>query len=72
MERRESQRVQIQKWLNDGHFITPIMALQMFDCFRLSAIIYVLKNGYGMNIETEIVYNENGKRYAKYYLKSRN
>lgn len=69
MKRQESQRVQIQKWLNEGRFITPIMALQMFDCFRLSAIIYILKYDYGMNIETEMVYEGNGKHYAKYYLK---
>lgn len=69
MERQESQRIQIQKWLNEGRFITPIMALQMFGCFRLSAIIYILKYDYGMNIETEMVYEDGGKRYAKYYLK---
>jgi hypothetical protein len=69
MERQESQRIQIQKWLNEGHFITPIMALQLFGCFRLSAVIYILKYNYGMNIETEIVYEENGKHHAKYYLK---
>lgn len=41
----------------------------MFGAFRLSAIIYVLKNDYDMPIETEMVYEEGGKRYAKYYLK---
>ena len=40
----------------------------MFGAFRLSAHIYVLKNDYDMPIETEMVY-EDGKRYAKYYLK---
>lgn len=69
MKRQESQRIQIQKWLNEGRFITPIMALQLFDCFRLSAIIYILKYNYGMNIVTEMVYEANGKHYAKYYLK---
>jgi hypothetical protein len=69
MERKESQRRSIQTWLLNGHSLTPIEALNMFGAFRLSAVIYVLKNDYDMPIETEIVYEEGGKRYAKYYLK---
>lgn len=69
MERMESQRKQVRNWLMKGKSITPIEALQMFGAFRLSAIIFVLKNEYDMPIETEMVYEPNGKRYAKYYLK---
>jgi hypothetical protein len=69
MERKESQRRSIQTWLLNGHTLTPIEALNMFGAFRLSAVIYVLKNDYDMPIETEMVYEEGGKRYAKYYLK---
>ena len=69
MKRQDTQRAQIQAWLSEGNSITPIQALEMFGCFRLSAIIYILKYNYGMPIETEIVYKENRKRYAKYYLK---
>lgn len=69
MERMESQRKQIKAWLEKGNPITPIMALQMFGCFRLSGQIFVLKNEYDMPIETEMVYCDGGKRYAKYYLK---
>lgn len=69
MERMESQRKQVRNWLLKGKSITPIEALQMFGAFRLSAIIFVLKNEYDMPIETEMVYEPNGKRYAKYYLK---
>lgn len=68
MERIESQRKQIKDWLEKGRPITPIMALQMFGCFRLAAQIFVLKNEYDMPIKTEIVVNASGKRYAKYYL----
>lgn len=68
MERFDSQRARIQAYLKEGNSITPIEALQMFGAFRLSAIIYVLKYDYGMNIHTEMVYEENGRRYAKYYL----
>lgn len=70
MERQDTQRAQIKKWLKDGNFITPIMALEMFGCFRLSAIIYILKYDDGMPIETEMVYEAKGKRYAKYYIKN--
>lgn len=69
MERMESQRKNVRNWLLKGKSITPIEALQMFGAFRLSAIIFVLKNEYDMPIETEMVYEPNGKRYAKYYLK---
>lgn len=69
MERMESQRKSVQNWLLAGHTITPIEALNMFGAFRLSAIIFVLKNDYDMDIETEMVYEDDGKRYAKYYLK---
>lgn len=68
MEREDSQRKQIQAWLTSGKSITPIQALEMFGCFRLSAIIYILKYDYGMPIKTEMVYEDGGKRYAKYYL----
>lgn len=71
MERMESQRKQVKAWLLKGKSITPIEALQNFGAFRLSAIIYCLKYEDGMNIKTEMVYEPNGKRYAKYYLDSK-
>lgn len=72
MERQDSQRKQIQEWLKQGHYITTILALEMFGCFRLSAIIYILKYDYGMDIKTEMVYGPKRKRYAKYYLDTSN
>lgn len=68
MDRQDSQRRQIQSWLNSGKRINPMQALEMFGCFRLSAVIYVLKYDYDMDIKTEMVYLDNGKRYAEYYL----
>lgn len=65
----ESQRKSVQDWLLAGKSITPIEALNMFGAFRLSAIIFVLKNDYDMDIVTEMVYEDDGRRYAKYYLK---
>ena len=68
MDRMESQRMLIQNWLLNGKSITPIEALNKFGAFRLSAIIYRLKYEYNMPIATEMVYEEGGKRYARYYL----
>lgn len=68
MKRTETQRKQIREYLLAGNTITAIEALRLFGSFRLSAHIFVLKNDYGMDIETEMVY-EDKKRYAKYYLK---
>ena len=65
----ESQRKSVQDWLLAGKSITPIEALNMFGAFRLSAIIFVLKNDYDMDIVTEMIYEDDGRRYAKYYLK---
>lgn len=65
--RVKSQIDGIKTWLLEGKSITPIEALREFGCFRLSAVIYVLKYEDNMNIKTEIVNNE-GKRFAKYSL----
>lgn len=72
MERIESQRKNIKNWLLSGKSITPIEALQMFGAFRLSAIIFVLKNEHDMNIRTDMVYEPNGRRYARYTLVKEN
>jgi len=54
----------LQEHKQDG--ITPLEALQMFGCFRLSAIIYNLKKQ-GYKIKTEIVKIET-KHFANYKL----
>ena len=72
MERMESQRKNIKNWLLCGKSITPIEALQMFGAFRLSAIIFVLKNEHDMNIRTDMIYESNGRRYARYTLVKEN
>lgn len=38
MDRMESQRVRVQRYLMDGNSITPIEALNMFGAFRLSSL----------------------------------
>ena len=62
----ESQNLQIKKHLESGKTITPLEALTMYDCLRLSARIADLK-GDGLDIKTEM--KKNGrKRFAEYSL----
>ena len=49
-----TQNQQIANYLNNGKAITPIQALNKFNCFRLAARISDLRND-GMNIITKIV-----------------
>jgi len=64
-----SQKKQILHWMKLGRSITPIEALDMYGCFRLSAVIYDLKKE-GHSIQMELVKNQNDKKYAKYTLQS--
>lgn len=63
----KTQKQLVRQFLMDGNSITPLDALNKFGVFRLSAIIFDLRNE-GMNIETEYVQNPNGKMFAKYSL----
>jgi hypothetical protein len=53
-------------WLQSGKSITPIEALNEFNCFRLAAHIEVLRRD-GHRIFTHMV-DENGKKFARYTL----
>ena len=66
-ERGESQRTKVLAWLQEAGPITPIEALRYFGAFRLSGIIYVLRNQ-GHNIHTEMV-TEGNKTYARYHYR---
>ena len=61
-----TQNQNIANHLNKGKAITPIQALNKFNCFRLAARISDLRND-GMKIITKIVTKE-GKSYASYSL----
>ena len=65
-----SQKAKILKHLEDGHSITPMEALNSFGCFRLSAVIFDLKQE-GHDIKTKMVDNPNGKKFAQYSLLSK-
>ena len=66
MKALDSQNALIKGWLLKGKSITPMEALNMFGCFRLSARIANLKEE-GLAVVTEIV-TINDKRVARYYL----
>lgn len=62
-----SQTMQIKKHLEKGLPITPIQALNKFNCFRLGARIWDLRTKLNMNISTTMV-ERNGKHFAEYKL----
>ena len=67
MTRTTSQNAMILNFLKSGGSLTPIEALQKFQCFRLAARIDNLRNQ-GYVIETEILKDDNGKSYASYSI----
>ncbi len=62
-----SQRVKILKHLQSGSSITPLTALGLFGCFRLSARVLELRRE-GHNIETIIKTDGQGRSFARYKL----
>jgi len=62
-----SQNIEILKYLQAGNSITPLEALHLFGCFRLSARIHDLIHIYGNDIKCELIL-KNKKRFAKYSL----
>lgn len=65
---QKSQMLSIKEWLEGGHTITPLDALEMFGCFRLSAQIFNLKK-LGLHIECRTDKDpRTGKRYGTYWL----
>lgn len=64
----KSQNQAIREYLEAGHSITPLEALNKFNCFRLGARIADLKKQ-GLNITTTILKDpKTGKHYANYKL----
>ena len=64
----DSQCRAILDYLSTGKGLTPMDALNLFGCFRLSGRIWDLRRA-GYSIETHTVVKD-GKRFAKYYLKT--
>ena len=62
-----SQADHIALFLESGHELTPLEALEMFGCFRLAARVKDLRER-GLPIET-LDREANGKRFAAYRLR---
>lgn len=67
MKTLQTQANAILKYLQEGNGITPMDALNLCGCFRLSARIADLKKR-GYDIVTEKVKVEGGKYVARYHL----
>lgn len=71
-ESQKSQMQAIKEWLEAGNSITPLVALEKFGCFRLSAQIFNLKK-LGLKIECKNDKDpRTGKRYGTYTLVKEN
>ena len=68
MKATYSQNALIKGWLLNGYAITQLEALTQFGCFRLAARIADLRDK-GLNVVTDMITLENGKRVARYFLK---
>jgi hypothetical protein len=65
--KKKSQNERILAYLKTGKTLTPLNALRMFDCLRLSARIYDLK-WVDYNIETTFVKTKSGAVVAGYRM----
>jgi len=69
---KKSQTDEILNYLQAGNVLTPLEALRKFNCMRLGARIYDLRQkGYVIN-SLIIKDGISGKRYARYSLVSLN
>ena len=62
-----TQSADILRWLRKGRSITPLLALRRFNCFRLGARIYDLREA-GHDIRRTWANLGNGKRVARYSM----
>lgn len=65
----ESQNNQIRNHLLSGKRITPLLALNLFGCFRLSARIHDLRST-GLAIKSRQLMTPEKKRFAEYYIET--
>ena len=61
-----NQTSKILAYLQKGKALTPLDALNLFGCFRISARIYELRQ-MGHDIEMRILYKK-GKKFSEYKL----
>ena len=58
----------VRAFLEEGNTITSWDAIQMFNYTRLAAGVKYLTDNYGLPIESKMVYEDDGVKYAKYWL----
>lgn len=58
----------VRAFLEEGNTLTSWKAIVLFKYTRLSDGIYRLINDYGLPIESKMVYEDDGVKYAKYWL----
>jgi len=63
----KTQNEMIKNWLLSGKTLTPIDALNLFGCFRLSARIFDLHKE-GLPIKTRMKLTTTNKHIAEYYI----
>ena len=64
-----AQNDMVLGYLQKGNSLTPLEALEKFNCFRLAARVHDLRNS-GHNIVATDYETPAGKRVAKYSLKA--
>ena len=68
MAKFDTHIANVKAHLKSGKSITSWEAITTYGCTRLSAVIFYLKEKYNMNIESKMIYEEDGKKYARYTL----
>lgn len=66
--RHITQLSQIRSYLLEGKYITPMDALRLFGCMRLSAYIHKLRHEEGFLINMDQPQASDGKPYARYWI----
>ena len=64
----ETKIGKVRAFLEEGNTITSWDAIHMFDYTRLAAGVKYLTDHYGLAIESKMVYEDDGEKYAKYWL----
>jgi hypothetical protein len=65
--KRPTQAGRILRYLQAGHRLTPLDALELFGCFRLAARVHELRRE-GWAIVERTVETASGKRIAEYSI----
>ena len=66
--KKDTKTRKILQHLIDKGSISSMDAFRLYNATRLSAVIYVLKNTHGIDIETVDKVGKDGTRYAEYRL----